>query len=365
MVSTPGAGHVFPLVTLAWALRLAGHEVLIASNGVGVGHATDAGLLATDVAPGFDLYNIILQSRFSPASSETARHDAAVAMFTTLNRGMLDGLRRCARAWRPDAIVYGSVEAAGAVVAFEMGIPGIELAVTPARPLGAMVSAIWPHIADSDPVDPTAAISPLPRSLAPAPTPGWVMRAEPYHGGATVPTELLEPPLGPRVLVTMGTFIADRDGVDVVRLLADAVAEEPAEVVVALGADPVTLGALPPSVRAYRWVPLHVVLPHCAAVLYHGGSGTMVSALGHGVPQVVIPLVADQFLNAEMLERRGCGIRADADPAAIRAALRRALAGELDASAAEVRSEIGTLPPPTVVANELVDLVTRQLSRHP
>ena len=37
-----------------------------------------------------------------------------------------------------------------------------------------------------------------------------------------------------------------------------------------------------------------VLLPHCAALLHHGGSGTVAAALRCGVPQLVCPLHFDQ-----------------------------------------------------------------------
>ncbi len=83
----------------------------------------------------------------------------------------------------------------------------------------------------------------------------------------------------------------------------------------------------------------------------------MISALAFGVPQVIVPRGADQFSNAATIERRGCGLQAGADPAAVRAAVRRALAGEFGAAAAEVRAEIEALPTPAEVAGELVALI--------
>jgi UDP:flavonoid glycosyltransferase YjiC (YdhE family) len=280
-----------------------------------------------------------------------------MALFAEVNRAMLDGLRRCARAWRPDVVVYGNLETAGAVVAAELAVPGVEHALSPAAPIGLMNAAIWPRIADSEPVGPAAGIGIVPPSIAPTPTPGWAQRAVPYNGGAVIPDGVTDPPQRPRVLVTMGTVAPRMGGVGVVRELLDAVAQEPVDVLVALGLDPAELGPLPPSVRAYPWLPLTAALPHCAAVVHHGGAGTMISALAFGVPQVIVPRGADQFSNAATIERRGCGLQAGADPAAVRAALRRALAGEFGAAVAEVRAEIEALPTPAEVANELVALI--------
>lgn len=47
------------------------------------------------------------------------------------------------------------------------------------------------------------------------------------------------------------------------------------------------------------------VFPRCAAVVHHGGAGTVHTALGCGVPSVVVPHIADQFLWAAELRRLG------------------------------------------------------------
>jgi len=362
MVTAPGAGHVFPLVPLAWALRSGGHDVLLASMGVGVTLGSAAGLLTTDVAPGMDMQQIVRSvgalGAFDGSASRDRRAEA-VTLFAEVNRVMLDGTRRLAHTWRPDVIIYGSLEAAGAIIAAELGIPGVEHAISPAAATGIMTGAVWSRLLDSDPADPVAAIGIVPESLAPAPSPGWAMRAVPYNGGACVPDGLLEPARRPRVLVTMGT-VAPRvgGGVDVVRALVDELADEPVNVLVALGVDPGEIGVLPPSVRAFAWLPLTAALPHCAAVVHHGGSGTMLSALAFGVPQIVVPQGADQFMNAAMVARRGCGLDPGPEPSDVRDAVRRAVAGEFDTAAAEVRAEIEALPTPRDVADGLVELLT-------
>ena len=55
--------------------------------------------------------------------------------------------------------------------------------------------------------------------------------------------------------------------------------------------------------------PLEWVLVRCQAAIHHGGAGTCVSAARAAVPQLVLPLVFDQFANAERLEYMGIGTR--------------------------------------------------------
>ncbi len=62
------------------------------------------------------------------------------------------------------------------------------------------------------------------------------------------------------------------------------------EVVATLNAEQLdALRPTPPNVRAVDFVPLNELLPSCAAIIHHGGAGTFLTALAHGVPQVVMP----------------------------------------------------------------------------
>ncbi len=72
--------------------------------------------------------------------------------------------------------------------------------------------------------------------------------------------------------------------------------------------DPAALGPLPPHVHVERWVAQERVLPHAAAVVCHGGSGTLFGALAAGLPVVALPLFADQPVNARLLAAAGAGI---------------------------------------------------------
>jgi UDP:flavonoid glycosyltransferase YjiC (YdhE family) len=51
------------------------------------------------------------------------------------------------------------------------------------------------------------------------------------------------------------------------------------------------------------------VLPRAAALVSHGGIGTLSPALAAGIPQLVMPLGFDQFDNAARLERLGVAAR--------------------------------------------------------
>jgi UDP:flavonoid glycosyltransferase YjiC (YdhE family) len=81
-------------------------------------------------------------------------------------------------------------------------------------------------------------------------------------------------------------------------------------VIVATGehVDPAELGPPPNHVVAERFVAQRDVLAGCSAVVSHAGSGTVLDALQHGLPQVCLPLGGDQTLNARRCAELGSGI---------------------------------------------------------
>jgi len=64
---------------------------------------------------------------------------------------------------------------------------------------------------------------------------------------------------------------------------------------------------LPESVLHVRSIPFSRVFARCAAVVHHGGIGTVAQGLAAGVPQLVMPMSHDQPDNGSRLRRMGVG----------------------------------------------------------
>jgi len=64
---------------------------------------------------------------------------------------------------------------------------------------------------------------------------------------------------------------------------------------------------LPAEATHFSYIPLKQLLPRAAAIVHHGGIGTMSQALRAGVPQVITPLAHDQHDNADRVERLNVG----------------------------------------------------------
>ena len=116
------------------------------------------------------------------------------------------------------------------------------------------------------------------------------------------------PPDRPLVLVGLSSTVMLQEGL--LQRAADALGQLPVRGLVTTGpaVDPAVIVA-PPNVTVTRWVRHADVLPHCSAVITHGGHGTVMKALTAGVPLVVVPLGRDQPDNAARVVHADAGIR--------------------------------------------------------
>jgi MGT family glycosyltransferase len=114
--------------------------------------------------------------------------------------------------------------------------------------------------------------------------------------------------------------------------------------------DPAEFGPQPANVHIERYIPQALILPHCDAVVSHGGSGSVIGALAHGLPMVLIPMGADQPVNAARCAELGVGRVLDAmtaTPQDVRDAVSTVLVDPTYRQAAErMRDEIAALPGP-------------------
>lgn len=168
---------------------------------------------------------------------------------------------------------------------------------------------------------------------APCPLPGNTA----YVGPITTPhsqehldpgdAALLATPGDPWVLISLSTTL-QRQAAALPAIL-DAVSALPVRVLLTLGEVlPTSAVDAPANVKVRGFLPHHLVLPHMAAVICHGGLSTITAALAAGVPLVCIPQGREQPINAERVAATGVGrvVATDAAPAEIAATLIELLA---------------------------------------
>ena len=85
---------------------------------------------------------------------------------------------------------------------------------------------------------------------------------------------------------------------------------------------------LPDGIATFAYAPFASLLPRVAALVHHGGIGTVAQALAAGIPQLVRPMTFDQPDNAARLQRLGVGLTlrpGQYEPRAVARALRALL----------------------------------------
>lgn len=396
--------HYMQAVPLVWAFRAAGHDVRVA----GQPHVAEAvkrsGLTFTPVGRDYDYLPDFLAvtrkiaehtrdnaGRGSdlagraevPADRMRKALQSRFAPFTRTAEAMAGELTALAAAWRPDLVVANDMAIVAPLVAEAAGVPLVHHLTGPAFtrrmgvfPAGGGDPAIWPDdlraLFEQYGVEPradyaAATVDPCPERLqypgVPNRTP---VRFVPYNGPGDVPDWLSEPPARARVCVTWGTTTSQLVGTEgfLVPRILRALAGADVEVVATVKAEDRDLvGAVPANVRLVQEVPLHLLLPSCAAVVHQGGTGTMLTAAALGVPQVVVPGVLDQVAATEQLVAAGAGLSLTpaeaeaADGAAVAAAVAQALSDDkLKTAARDLRDEIAAEPSPARVVEALAAL---------
>jgi UDP:flavonoid glycosyltransferase YjiC (YdhE family) len=369
-VSSPGLGHLFPLVQLAWGFRTEGHDVLIAV----AEHAQRAaatGLEVVDVAPDYSAVAVFEQvARDNPRFAETVATRPAINLeewgvqIGAVNRPLVDRTIALVDDWRPDLVVYEQGATVGLFAAARAGVPAVQRnqSAWRTRRMHHAIAAFLTDFMDKYQLslpDPAITIESFPPSLLAGVQPeGWFMRWVPYGGGAVLGDRFPAPPTRPEVAITMGTIELQAFGIAAVEPIIRAAAEVDADFVLALGdLDISPLGTLPANVRSVGWTPLHTLLRTCRAVVHHGGGGTVMTAIDAGLPQLLAPDPRDQFQHTarEAVSRRGIGLLSTADK--VDADLLRRLIEDEDlrVAAAEVREEMHALPTPAATVRRIIE----------
>jgi MGT family glycosyltransferase len=125
------------------------------------------------------------------------------------------------------------------------------------------------------------------------------------------PWELPEPLAereGPLVYLSLGS-LGSAD-VGLMQKLVDSLAEAPYRVIVSKGPQHELL-QLPDTMAGEEFLPQASILPQVDAVITHGGNNTVTECFHNGCPMVVLPLLWDQYGNAQRVHETGYGLRLD------------------------------------------------------
>jgi UDP:flavonoid glycosyltransferase YjiC (YdhE family) len=288
--------------------------------------------------------------------------------------------------WRPSVVVREEGEHGSPVAAAQASVPWITFGwgsplrlPSELKPLSTLVAPLWESSGMAAPAAEdlygVAVVDPCPASLY-----GSSGEVEAIGGRLPIRPTLPEVPsqrtmtlpaadlARPRAYVGFGTVPLYRDAPELLALVVRAVAAAGLDVVVTTN-DPEVAQSLEAvdddRVHAVDWVSLPDLLPLCSLVVGHGGAGTTMAALVHGVPLLLLPRGAPS--QARMAE--ACGRRGVAEVVVADSADAGDVGGRVDAAvaalttgdrhrqeAANVAAEIAVLPSPQECVAELMRL---------
>ncbi|WP_432942896.1 glycosyltransferase [Kribbella sp. CA-253562] len=369
-----GSGHFRPLVPVARALEAAGHEVRVAGSGKVTAVVEAAGFRAFATSGPRDAgAPAPVPEALEPVDAAAEERHFAEAFGGRGARRHASALVEIAGEWRPDVIVRDEADFGAAVAAEKLGIPCTTVLVLAAGsllrrellagPLGEVRAeyglAPDPELAM---LDRDLVLSPFPPSFR---HPAFPLPAGTFSYRATDVVRARSET--PTVYFTLGTVFQPDTG-DLFSRVVAGLRDVDANVVVTVGErnDPAALGPQPDHVRIERFVPQDELLPHCDLVVSHGGSGSVLGALAHGLPSVVLPLGADQPHNAQRILDLGLGQVLDPvtlTPYDVTTAVTTVLADSNYRQAAEqLQAELGALPDVTSTV-PLIEALARPTDR--
>lgn len=349
-VCNPLYGHLYPMLPLASAAQAAGHDVVLATSIDMVALAHDAGLSTWAIG-------------MAHAEAGGNRQSSWLDYFeSSASRRIAQLTARCME-WRPELIIHEETELAGPVVAATLGVRSVVQGLGPTPPVrllewfAAAIERLAPKATADRVVDAwrrATYLQPCPPAFASGQQPIWkdALLLRP-----TTPGRVAEPALVRRVerlphdrsvFVTLGTVYSGNTAA--LMSAVDGLRDLGINLIVAVGpeGDPLLLERRGNHVLAERLVPLAGVLARCTAVVSQGGSGVMLGAMAHALPQLMLPQGADQFRNAELGVGTGAALALEppaATPAAIGDAVDRLLKEASFTSAAQrLRDQIAAMP---------------------
>lgn len=349
-------GDVVPYVALAGGLQSAGHQVAL---GTAAGYrdlVTAAGV--PHISVGSDTLELMQAGMSSVAGPRDALR--LVRRMTTAIRASLQDQWDAARSFGPDLVVYHPKTLGGLHVAERLLVPAVAALplpfLTPTRAFPIPVIGRWPlgpaanrlsyqlnrltavgyggiinsfrrrtlnlpprprwddylHHVDGRPVPTLYGYSP---TVVPVP-PDYPSHAHvagywflPGTGSWQPPADLLdflaagEPP----IYVGFGSMGFGEHAAARGRAIVEAVRRSGLRAVVATGWGGLIVDSQPSTIHVVDAVPHNWLFPRTAAVVHHGGAGTIAAGLQAGRPTLVCPVLGDQGFWGERIRRLELG----------------------------------------------------------
>jgi glycosyltransferase len=363
-VMWPAAAHLYPFVPLAWALKAAGHEVCVISHAP-IAEATasmgltpvswcDPDSMPVPMGPGrpypeerAELARVTEAMAFGPDDPDREHWDVFTQFYLpamwdfipykadpATPMPAMDGLVDFTRTWKPDLVLWDPCIPGAAVAARVSGavqarwwtapdvfcrsidrfteVTGANTGPAVDNPLAETVRPLADRYGvevDTELLFGQWTVNQQPVAVGPRTSAHTLpVRWIPHARQEVMPDWMYPVPERPRVLVSLG--LSERmfmeGGWTHIPYLLDALGGLDVEVIATL--NKTQLGAvttIPDNVRVFDFVPIDQLMPTCSLLIHHGGMGTVMPAVAHRVPQLVLDFVGNQISATALGGRMG------------------------------------------------------------
>jgi UDP:flavonoid glycosyltransferase YjiC (YdhE family) len=362
-------GHLAPLLPLARAAHTVGYQIAFVGRPWMQSRVEELGW--TFFSAGSDRGLIPQKRPLIVSDINKERQDLAKSFGYRIARERMIDMQAICQSWQPDLIVAEETDFGAMIAAESLNIPYAKVVVIAAGGfiLPELLSEPLNELRQSVglPADPELEMLSKPLILSSIPPiyrdPNYQLPDHAiYFHRARIPENNVREEKLPLVYLTLGTVFPLESG-DLFERIIIGLRDLPIKLQVTVGTeiDPARFGPQPANVRIDQFVPQHEILPQSKLIISHAGSGSVIGALEYGIPMILLPLGADQPLNAERCKALGVAHVVDpltVTPQQIADLVQQSLADSaMQRKAQLLRDSFVDLPSPHVALAQLERLV--------
>jgi sterol 3beta-glucosyltransferase len=336
-------GDVQPFIALAQGLERAGHRVTLLSHPVMRPLVEDHGISFAPMGPDVDIGQVAADIRLKSHNTIVGLVRVMQFAFDMLEASHEDILAHCRMA---DLVVTSAQSAAGKNEADLLGLPNVSVSFMPwalpvedperprykrvaysllGRAIGLITTRPLNRMRRRQGLPPVGAegftstrlnLVPVSPAVYP-PEPLWASRHQMVGYWFVDEPDGWKPPTGldaflesgKPLVVSLGAMsLGHGDALETAGLFVEAIERAGVRAIVQGWGQALAQMSLPQSIYAAGSLPHGWLLARCAGLVHHGGFGTTSAGFRAGIPQLVIPHIADQFFWGQRVGELGAGL---------------------------------------------------------
>lgn len=332
-VVPPFFGHISPTLSVGASLIARGHQVIwVGIKDLGAEHIPAGGRF---IVPHEELAEhqpaiqriLNMQDQGPNLSGVETLKLALEETYIPFCRYIMKGLSRVVDEFQPDVIINDCITFAGAICAYNKGIPCVTTTPVPPDVTGDTMQSPkifeWQknlilglqrefgiytddYVIHSRELNIVFTSKEFAASKNNSPHMQFVGPVKGRPNETPFDWDRLAAVKTPKVFVSLGTLLVDIRK-EFFQKLIEAFADQPLTIIAAT--DPAIFEKWPDNFIVQGYVPQSALMPKMDAVICHGGFNTVNDAFVNGLPMLITPIAYDHFHTASLIENAGCGVK--------------------------------------------------------